>query len=231
MFTNCQNRPNDKMLPVDESMQNEQEGNVQPSYDSVYDSLVVRVLPVDESSLDSTFIVFKSRLLNALDSKDVGFITSILDDNIKVSFGGDDGKKDFINYWNLDSERSEFWLEMKTCLGLGGTLENYEEKMFVFPYLYSRWPDEFDAFEFGAIISPQVKLKSKPDNAAKTISFLNYEIVNLLNLSGKDWVELETQDGTIGYVRQNELRSPIDYRAGFMNQGGGWKMVFFVSGD
>lgn len=195
------------------------------------DSLVVRLLPIDESNSDSSFVLFKNRLMNALIEKDVNFITSMLDDNIIVSFGGDDGKKDFLNYWELNSSNSEFWHEMRTCLDLGGTLDNYEEKMFVFPYIHSRWPAEFEAFEFGAAINPNVELKSKPDPASKTISVFHYDIVKLIEPSGEEWFEVKAQDGTIGYVKENEVRSPLDYRSGFVKMNGEWKMVFFVEGD
>ena len=41
-------------------------------------------------------------------------------------------------------------------------------------------------------------------------------------------VKLESK---VGFIASRFVRSPIDYRAIFSEQGGAWRMVTFVAGD
>ncbi|HSE31218.1 MAG TPA: hypothetical protein VLA93_06545 [Pyrinomonadaceae bacterium] len=41
----------------------------------------------------------------------------------------------------------------------------------------------------------------------------------------------EHRDGQSGYMAEEFIRSPIDYRAGFAKQEGRWVMIFFIAGD
>ena len=44
------------------------------------------------------------------------------------------------------------------------------------------------------------------------------------------WVRVKADAGA-GYVKQAEVRSPLDYRAVFQKTGEGWKLIAFVAGD
>jgi hypothetical protein len=45
------------------------------------------------------------------------------------------------------------------------------------------------------------------------------------------WLEVRLPDGRTGFVRNEDVRGPIEWRAGFMKQQGEWTMVVFVAGD
>jgi hypothetical protein len=45
------------------------------------------------------------------------------------------------------------------------------------------------------------------------------------------WRHVRTLGGLNGYVKQEFVRSPIDYRAGFEKKRGVWKMIAFIEGD
>lgn len=42
---------------------------------------------------------------------------------------------------------------------------------------------------------------------------------------------VRTANGQEGWVRGSDVRSPIDYRAGFSKRSGQWKLEAFVAGD
>ena len=45
------------------------------------------------------------------------------------------------------------------------------------------------------------------------------------------WTEVTAADGTKGFVKSDQLRSPVDYRAVFQPRKTGWKMTAFIAGD
>ena len=44
------------------------------------------------------------------------------------------------------------------------------------------------------------------------------------------WVKLKTQAGE-GYVPEEHVRSPLEYRACFINRGARWRMTAFEVGE
>jgi hypothetical protein len=68
---------------------------------------------------------------------------------------------------------------------------------------------------------------------------LSYNVVELqpetVPKSGKSeylgWYLVKTLGGLEGYVREEYVRSHIDYRAGFEKIRGKWRMTFFLAGD
>ena len=54
---------------------------------------------------------------------------------------------------------------MIRVLALGGSFN--EETTFMAPYTYSKFPDEFDAFEHGVVIGENVKVRKEPNSMAR----------------------------------------------------------------
>ncbi len=67
------------------------------------------VRPVDEGKKDKSFSAFRDKLIEAVKKRDKKYLLSILDPNIKSSFGGDDGIKDFKTMWKIDSSKTKLW--------------------------------------------------------------------------------------------------------------------------
>ena len=193
-----------------------------------------KLRPIDESSKSPSFKKFKIELLAAIKRKDVASIESILAPDVKVSFGGESGVDDFRNHWRLSSSDSPLWKELQTILRLGGTFDDKTRKSFTAPYVFSRWPDEYDAFEYGAIIGSRVNLRQSASITAPVIRQATYEILRVCNWEpqNKDWIEVELSGDRKGFVHQSLIRSPIDYRVNFKQQDDGrWKIHFLLAGD
>lgn len=201
-----------------------------------------KVLPVDEANKDASFGAFREKTLQAAKKRDVKYILSILDPNIKNNFGGDGGIQEFKREWKIQSLQSKFWAEFITVLSNGGTFsrENGETKsdMFQAPYTFTQFPEDLDAFEYHSIFGSSVNLRSRPEAAAPVVATLSYNVVkvNFINSVkiGEDeysWLKVETLGGKRGFVQSKYVRSPIAYRAIFEKKKGQWKMTAFIAGD
>jgi hypothetical protein len=194
-----------------------------------------KLQPVDEATKDPSFFAFRARLLKALARKDANYLISILDPQIKTDFGGGGGVADFKKAWHPERPNSQVWSELVSVLALGGSFDNGS---FSAPYVYSKFPDEFDAYEYQAVIEDGVRVRREPNTTSGVIRTLSFEIVKVVveppkeNSAAKgQWLAVELGDGQKGFIAKEYLRSPIDYRAIFEKKNGKWLMTAFVAGD
>jgi hypothetical protein len=86
--------------------------------------------------------------------------------------------------------------------------------MFAAPYVYSRWPDDFDAFECAAITGRNVRLRSARRLEAPATTSLSYSVVRVIDEEARDplWTRVQLGDGRTGYVWHAYVRSPAAAR-------------------
>lgn len=195
--------------------------------------------PVDEGPSDPSFLAFRDRLLDVIKRRDREALLSVLDPNIRVSFGDDGGVEGFKRYWKLDQPDSKVWQELEEALRLGGTFQTLGgRRSFCAPYVYSAYPENGpDPFESLVVIGPRVELREKPDG--RMIALLAHNIVRISqddpmrggNAGEPGWRKVVTASGKEGWVEERFLRSHVDYRACFSPSGNDWKMDLFVAGD
>lgn len=198
-----------------------------------------RLHPIDEGQKDPSFHGFRQKLLEAISRKDAKFLLSVVDPNIQISFGGEEGFKAFREFWKPEDANSEVWNTLAQLLRLGGTFGESKNEFWA-PYVFTRFPEDYDGFDFSAIIAKDVDVRSEPNDKAPMLASLSYDIV--LNLSGSgsseaknkadtNWVLIRLPDGREGFVSAQFIRSPTDYRAGFKKTGGNWLLTHLVAGD
>ena len=196
---------------------------------------------VDEAAKDKSFLEFRNQLALAIRNKDAKFVLSILDPQIKPGFGGEEGVEDFKKVWKINDPKSKFWYELREAVGGGGRFSTENGvKIFSAPYVFTDFPDDLDAFEYYVIYGQNVALREKPDEKSAVLARLSGNIIKVDEQNSiadrKEngeylWYKIETLGGKKGYVEARNVRSPIDYRAGFQKKKGKWKMIFFVAGD
>ena len=200
------------------------------------------VKPVDEAPQDASFLAFRTKLIDAVERKDAAFIVSILDPRINLSFGGDEGIADFKRIWKINSKNSDFWDEFLIVIKNGGRWRNDapKSKVFYAPYTFDSFPEDLDSFTHEAIFGSNVNLREGPDPNSRVVAQLSYNVVTVATdpdtEAGKireknGWSKIKTLGGLEGWVKNEYVRSPIDYRAGFEKKRGVWKMVAFIAGD
>lgn len=201
-----------------------------------------KLYPEDGASLDTSFFIYRGQMLEAVGKKDFLALLPMLDKNIKCSFGTCEGKAGFAELWQLDNPEkvaaSELWPILERVLTNGGAFD--QENRFVAPYIFSNWSESYDAFEYGLIAGGGVRMRASPDLGSKILKNLSHDIVKILDTQGPDetiggetfpWIQVETLDGTMGYVWGKFVASSIDFRAGFEKDAEGWGMTFFLAGD
>ncbi len=197
------------------------------------------VMPFDEAKKDESFFAFRTKLIEVAKKRDAKYILSIVDRNIKNSFGGNDGIEEFKKSWKINRSNSEFWNEFLSVITNGGKfIKEGNNKLFFAPYTFTSFPEDLDAFSYSAIFGSDVNLRSKADTNSPVVANLSYNVVEILksikakeNAEKVSWYEIKTLGGKRGFVKAEFARSPIDYRAGFEKKGGKWKMTVFIAGD
>jgi hypothetical protein len=89
-----------------------------------------------------------------------------------------------------------------------------------------------DVFTAAVAIRPGAELRSAPDAAGELVATLDWDVLTVPEWDWESaWQRVELADGRAGYVRSEDIRSPIDYRAAFQRVGGRWRMTAFIAGD
>ena len=199
----------------------------------------IKLFPVDEGAGDPSWMRFKARLLEALERRDQNFIFSIVDAKIR-NISEKDGIAEFKKLWEPHSAASPLWMELSKVLFLGGVFIKRETGRYEFcaPYVHYRWPDNADADAAGAIVAKEALMKASPAADAKTLQTLSYDLVQVLDWETADgnkdskqtWVKILTTAGA-GYVPEEQIRSPLEYRACFVKSGAGWRMTGLEVGE
>jgi hypothetical protein len=193
--------------------------------------------PEDHAVRQPDFFSFRAGLLRALARRDTVEVLQVVAPHIRNTFGDDNGDAAFRRLWRLGTPDSELWEELTAVLALGGTFEN--ESTFVAPYVFSRWPSRYDAFEYLAVIGSAVRIRAEPDSQAAILGKVSLEVVQrarpgpraLTSTQAEAWEPIQLGPGRLGYVAKRFLRSPIDYRAYFVRHDGRWTMTTFIAGD
>jgi len=196
-----------------------------------------KLYPVDEAAKDPAFFTFRARLIQAVQRRDATYLLRILSPKISNSFGGSEGVADFKKMWKPESSQSGVWTELAKVLSLGGAFD--KDGSFSAPYLHSSWPEEEgDGFEVGVIVGGNVRVRTAPQITASVIRNLSFDIVDVPDWQRtkargekREWTKVKLADGQTGYVAEEFIRSPIDYRAIFEKENGRWVMTAFIAGD
>jgi len=187
---------------------------------------VFRLQFIDEAERDPTFLEFRKKFLDMVGLRSSRALLTLVDEKIARSFA----KK-----WELDAEaqvakESQVWEKLRETLALGGTFEN---GVFVAPFVFSRWPQRFPQFDYLAVVSKKAVLKEKPQLSSRAVENLSMEIVGRYDElpDPPGWKAVRTARGKVGFLRNEDCRSPTDYRARFTKINGIWKLSSFTAGD
>jgi hypothetical protein len=195
-----------------------------------------RLLPQDEATRQADFFSFRARLITSIARRDTAGLLASVAPEIRNTFGDDNGIEAFRRLWRLDTPDSRLWEELAAALALGGTFES--ESTFTAPYVFSRWPSQYDAFEYLAVVGSSVRVRSEPHATAPVIGSSTFGVVRRAPDGPRPppegperWEAILLTDGRVGYMAREFLRSPVGYRAIFSRRANRWTMTAFVAGD
>lgn len=187
--------------------------------------------PVDEAASRPDFFSFRAQLQAAVARRDAPAVLAVVSRDVKSSFGGDTGLEAFRKKWALEEPDSPLWETLATVLALGGTFGPGDT--FTAPYVFSRWPEDADAFSSVAVIGTGVRVRAQPRDDAPAVATVSFAIleVNVAGNPDEKWMQVRAPGGRNGYIDRRYVRSPIDYRAIFARVNGRWWLQAFVAGD
>ena len=203
-----------------------------------------KVVPIDQGIQDSSFLKFRQDLMIACKKKNVQFILDHLHPKARGGFGSAEDAKEFLQVWKPKSRDSEFWSTLRSVLQLGGRFVQDEKgfNVFVAPYVATDWPDSdsCDPFEgYVAVMEEGVQVRTKPSDVSPVVERLSYDVIQVIQERQKlktvkgnsTWIHVLLSSGREGFVRRSQVRSPIDYRAGFEKINGKWLIAWLLAGD
>jgi hypothetical protein len=192
------------------------------------------VLPADEAVHDPEFFVFRAGLQAAVARRDTAEILRVIAPDMLNSFGGNGGREEFRRTWGLSRpDRSSLWATLGFTLALGGHFQG--DSAFYSPYLFPGTPG--DGLETLAVLGRDVPVRADPTATSGAIDTVSFEVVTRWRegpgqrASAPGWEPVRTSTGHTGWVRSQYLRSPTDYRAGFVRRDGRWWLRALVAGD
>jgi hypothetical protein len=195
-----------------------------------------RLEPIDEAARDASWASFKKRLIAAIEKRDRKFILGILDKNVRTGLEGGRGVAEFRKLWEVDSDASPLWQELRAVMALPAAYHRPDKGRaeLCVPYVAVRWPQDMDAFKGGALIAGDVLVKSTPTAGADTVATLSYNMVEVADwevddrdeASKQKWVRIWLKSG-IGFVPEEQIRSPVEHTACFVRGEKSWRMVGF----
>jgi hypothetical protein len=197
-----------------------------------------RVRPFDEASQDASFLKFRNDLKAIIARKDAAALMKIVDAKIQNGFGGEDGAAKFRSGWKVGDPKSEVWRALSLVIELGGNFDN--KTTFSAPYSFSAFPSDGDGFTTVVVTADGAVMREKPKADAPVARTLDHDILTFAaqppgkmqhEATENDWIEVKDAKGKRGFVRQLDVRSPIDYRAYFEKKRGKWLMTAFLAGD
>lgn len=149
----------------------------------------------------------------------------IVDPGILNSFSGDGGRDEFREHWGLGNpDKSQLWGALAFALGLGGRFLG--DTLFYAPYTMHDVIGE-------VLLGNNVTVHAGPALTFGVIDTLAFEAVTQWREKSTTagWEPIRTSTSKTGWVLQRHLRSPIDYRAGFVRRQGRWWLRALVAGD
>ena len=199
-------------------------------------ALARKLYPVDEGRRNPSFHAFRQRFVKALRAGDRHAILAVVDPQIENGFGAGPGMTEFRQVWSLDDPDGRGWLRLRTtlleALSRGGS---FRDRLFWAPYVYSRWPEDVDAFSFVCVLGRNVAAHARPDPASPVVAHLSHDLVKVSGDQGfqgnESWVPVISPGGRRVYVPGRSLASPIDTRISFRRVKGAWKLTGIFSGD
>jgi hypothetical protein len=213
---------------------------VMPVLGATVEKNQLRLLPVDESDRDPTLIDYLERLQLAIKHREPERLVELVSNQVYNGIGKEEGVRKFAEYWKVDAIDSEIWDVLQPILDLGGGFVRSEKGVqYCAPYVFTEFPVNLDIFDYGAVIVDTTQLMSEPSSSSNLVATLSYHLVKIHDWRSVPdmnqtpdlfWIKVSTLDGQEGFVRRQDIRSPSEYSACFLqNRDGSWKMTSLFS--
>lgn len=198
-------------------------------------ALVDTLAPVASGGAEAeAFGPFLDAFRAAVRRRDANAVRRVLSPTVTSSFGGDATPEAFFRPYPLDDPASEAWADLE---GLLAGPPGDDDGTMVFPAAFAR--------------QPPAALRARHPDAQFVVTEEAADVRDpssgavLARVEAGTWLPvcagLDTEqelaycvtlpDGRDGLVPEAAVYSPLGLRLGFRQEGGRWRLVFFVAGD
>lgn len=189
--------------------------------------------PVDEAPRDSLLVATRDSLFAIIVRRDTAALLTYLDPAVKYSFGGDEGRDGFLDFWREYYSLDAMWRTLQDVLAHGGRFIG--PTLFAAPWMYTALPDSLEVFEHLVVRDTLVAVRLAASDTASPIGTLSHTVVraSAMELQPRDslWRAVVLADNRTAFVPAAHVRSPVDWRVGLGFENGRWTIQFFVAGD
>jgi hypothetical protein len=192
------------------------------------DSLPATLPLVDEGTRDPSLKNLRDSLIAAATAGDLKTVLDAVDPKVRVHQESPQaGIAELRREWEIDKSPSVFLKEVRAVLNLGGKM-NPEGTEFLAPYLAMEFTtvDQDELGFYGVVVRENAPLYKKSDLKAAIVARLSFNIVGWY-IDREGWVFVELRNGRSGYMRADDVRSPIATRIRFKKTPSGWRIVEF----
>ncbi|MBD3730442.1 MAG: SH3 domain-containing protein [Sphingomonadales bacterium] len=175
---------------------------------------------------------FRRALTTAVANRDAAMLAQLASPDILLDFGGGSGRETLVE--RLDDPHYRLWRELDALLLLGCAPASGEDAQGIaLPWYWGQRIDEVDAMEGMLATGGAVALRAAPSDDAELLGSLAWDAVALAGPWEPDapFLKVKVPGGKVGYVRQDQLRSLVDYRLLAAPVDGKWQITALVAGD
>ena len=184
---------------------------------------------VDDGAGVPAFSAFRDSLRDAVARRDTAALLAVVAPGARLSYGDEPGGPGGLWDMWLDGSPPDgrtLWGVLDKILG-GGSVN--EDGAVTIPSVAALWPSDLDPFSHVAVPSQGVPALDAPGG---TVLARLTEVVLPADAPAADgWQPVRLPDGRAAVVAEGETMSPVGYRATFWDDGDGWRLQSFLSGD
>lgn len=176
---------------------------------------------------------FREKLAAAVEARDAEAIAAMASPDIRLGFGGDDGRQHFLAALQAPDGKALAELAALLPLGCAGS----DGGGLTIPWYFAQDYGDVDSYSAMLVMGADVPIHAVADAGSAAKRRLSWDLVTL----DQGWYpEKRFQQVTVvgsggggakGYVATDMLRSMLDYRLLATRQGETWMITAFLAGD
>lgn len=169
------------------------------------------------------------RLAEAVRKRDADTVAAMAIEDIRLGFGGQDGRQRFLRQLKAPDGQTMGELEQLLQLGCAAT----DGGGLTIPWHFAQDFGDTDSYSAMLVTGVDVPLRIRAEADAPVIEGLSWDVATLVGGLQPDapFQQVKAVSGKTGYVETGKLRSLLDYRLLAVKQGDDWKITALLAGD
>lgn len=171
---------------------------------------------------------FRRLLSAAVEARDADVIAALAAEDVKLDFGGAQGRAELRR--RLADDSLGLWDELDALMTLGCSAN--KQGGITIPWYFDQEMGQLDPFESWLVTGENVPVHTGPAADGDPVASVSWDVVKIPMLNPQEpFQPVVLPDETAGYIATDKLRSLIDYRLIASSRNGRWRITSFVAGD